>query len=61
VYGVWVTAKSRKAACDLAERMWRDSREAMSWRDGGIEHIELLDECEADIAALKGLSLQLCD
>jgi len=50
-YAIWVTAESRRAACDLAERMWRENRDAMSWQDGGIEHIQVLDEYEADIAA----------
>jgi len=51
VYAVWVTAESRRAACDLAERMWHENRDAMCWQDCGIEHIEVLDEYEADIAA----------
>lgn len=51
LYAVWVTAESRRAACELAERMWSENRDAMSWQDCGIEHIEVLDEFEADIAA----------
>jgi hypothetical protein len=51
VYAVWVTAQSRREACDLAERMWRENRSALSWQDGGIEHIEVLDEYDEDIAA----------
>ena len=51
VYAVWVTAESRRAACELAQRMWRENRSALSWRDGGIEHIEILDEYDEDVAA----------
>jgi len=46
VYAVWVTAESRRAACDLAERMWNESRSAVAWQDGVLEHIEILDEYE---------------
>jgi hypothetical protein len=45
-YAVWVTAESRRAACDLAERMWNESRSAVAWQDGVLEHIEILDEYE---------------
>ena len=51
VYAVWVIADSRRAACELAERMWYENRSALSWQDGGIEHIEVLDEYDEDIAA----------
>ena len=51
VYAAWVTAESRQAACQLAERMWWENRSALSWQDGGIEHIEVLDEYEEDSAA----------
>ncbi len=50
VYAVWITAESRSAACELAERIWRESRDAVSRQDGGIEHIEVLDEYE-EVAA----------
>jgi hypothetical protein len=46
VYAVWVTAKSRPAACDAAERLWSENRSALDWCDGGIESIEVLDEYE---------------
>jgi hypothetical protein len=51
VYAVWVTAESRRTACELAERMWRENHSALCWQDGGIEHIEVLDEYEEDVAA----------
>jgi hypothetical protein len=51
VYAVWVTAGSRRDACELAERMWYENRSALSWQDGGIEHIEVLDEYDEDVAA----------
>jgi hypothetical protein len=51
VCAVWVTAESRRAACEAAERMWHENRSALSWQDGGIEHIEVLDEYEEDVAA----------
>lgn len=51
VYAVWVTAESRRAACELAESMWRDNRTALCWQDSGVEHIEVLDEYEEDVAA----------
>ncbi len=46
VYAIWVTAESRQAACDVAERLWNENRSAFDWCDGGIEHIEVLDEYE---------------
>jgi hypothetical protein len=46
VYAVWVTAESRRAACDLAERMWRETRSVVPLRDGVIEYVEILDEYE---------------
>ena len=46
VYAVWVTAESRRAACDAAERLWNENRSALDWRDGGIECVEVLDEYE---------------
>jgi hypothetical protein len=46
VYAVWVTAESRRAACDLAERMWNENRSAVARQDGVIEYIEILDEYE---------------
>jgi hypothetical protein len=46
VYAVWVTSESRRAACDLAERMWNESRPAAAKQDGVIEYIEILDEYE---------------
>ena len=46
VYAVWVTAESRTAACSTAERLWSENHSTLDWRDGGIEHIEILDEYE---------------
>jgi hypothetical protein len=46
VYAVWVTAESRHAACDVAERMWRETRSVLPLRDGVIEFAEILDEYE---------------
>jgi hypothetical protein len=46
VYAVWVTAESRRAACDLAERMWRETRSVVPLQDGVIEYVEILDEYE---------------
>jgi hypothetical protein len=43
VYAVWVTAESRRAACDLAERMWNENRSAVARQDGVLVHIEILD------------------
>jgi hypothetical protein len=43
---VWITAESRTTACTAAERLWSESRSALNWRDGGIQHIEILDEYE---------------
>lgn len=51
VYAVWVTAESREAACAVAERLWRKDHSAFTWCDGGIEHIEVLDEYEDGGAA----------
>jgi hypothetical protein len=51
VYAVWVTAESRRAACELAESMLNENRSPLSWQDGSIEHIEVLDEYEEDVAA----------
>jgi hypothetical protein len=51
VYAIWVTAESRGAACDVAERLWSENRSALTWCDGGIEHIEILDEYEEGGAA----------
>jgi hypothetical protein len=50
-YAIWVTAESRRTACELAERMWRESRFALSCHGGGIGHIEILDEYEEADAA----------
>jgi hypothetical protein len=50
VYAVWVTAESRRAACDAAERLWSENCSALDWRDGGIERIETLDEHEEGLA-----------
>jgi hypothetical protein len=47
-YAVWVTAESRRAACDLAERMLNENRSALLSRDCSIE---VLDEYEEDTAA----------
>jgi hypothetical protein len=41
VYGVWITAESRTAACEVARRMCRETRDAMSWQDGDFEQIEV--------------------
>jgi hypothetical protein len=46
VYAVWVTAECRRAACDLAERMWRETRSVVPLQDGVIEYVEILDEYE---------------
>jgi hypothetical protein len=46
VYAVWVAAESRRAACDLAERMWNENRSAVAKQDGVLEYIEILDEYE---------------
>jgi hypothetical protein len=46
VYAIWVTAESRQAACDAAERLWSENRSDFKWCDGGIEYIEVLDEYE---------------
>jgi hypothetical protein len=51
VFAVWVTAESRTAACLAAERLWSENRSALDRRDGGIEHIEILDEYEEGGAA----------
>jgi hypothetical protein len=40
------SGESRRAACALAERLWSENRATLAWRDGGIEHIEILDEYE---------------
>jgi hypothetical protein len=48
-YAVWVTAESRRAACDLAERMWNENRSAVA-RQGG-DDIKILDEYEEGGAA----------
>jgi hypothetical protein len=29
-----------------AERLWSENRAALDWRDGGIEHTQVLDEYE---------------
>jgi hypothetical protein len=44
VYAVWVTAESRRAACDLAEQLWRETRTVLPLEDGVIEYAEILDE-----------------
>jgi hypothetical protein len=51
MYAVRVIAESRRTACDLAQRMWSENRSALSGQDGSIEHIEVLDEYEEDVAA----------
>jgi len=43
-YAVWVTAESRRAACDLAERMWSENRSALALQHGEIEYVEIVDE-----------------
>jgi hypothetical protein len=45
-YAVWVTAESRRAACDLAERMWSENRSTSTLQHGGIAYVEILDEYE---------------
>jgi len=50
-YAIWVTAESRRAACDLAERMWRENRSMPFGQHGDIEHVEVLDEYDHDDAA----------
>jgi len=50
-YAVWVTAESRNAACEVAERMWRDRRSAFPPSLGAMEWIEVLDEYEEGGAA----------
>jgi hypothetical protein len=50
-YAVWVTAESRRAACELAEHTWSENPPTLSCQNGGIQHIEVLDEYEeADTA-----------
>jgi hypothetical protein len=51
VFAVWVTAESRRAACDLAERMWHENRSALAGPDPGFEYVEILDEYEEGGAA----------
>jgi len=46
MHAVWVTAESRRAACDLAEHLWRDKRPAFAPAAGAMEWIEVLDEYE---------------
>jgi hypothetical protein len=48
---IWVIAESRRSACELAERMLSETRSTSSWQDGGIVHVEVLDEYDGDIAA----------
>jgi hypothetical protein len=50
-YAVWVTAESRKAACELAEGMLNEARSALLWPHGNLGHIEVLDEYEEDMVA----------
>jgi hypothetical protein len=45
-FAVWVTAESRRAACDLAERMWSENRCSLASPQGEMEYIEILDEYE---------------
>jgi len=50
-YAIWIIAESRRAACDLAERIWSENRSMPFWQDGGTKHVELLDEYDHDDAA----------
>jgi hypothetical protein len=45
---VWVTADSRRAACDMAERIWTDHHSILP---GGTGPVEILDEYEDGGAA----------
>jgi hypothetical protein len=50
-YAVWVTAESRRAACDLAEHMWSENRSTLTLQHGGTASVEILDEYEEADAA----------
>jgi hypothetical protein len=49
-FAVWVTAESRHAACELAERMWSESRSAVAGLERGFEYVEILEEYDGDAA-----------
>jgi hypothetical protein len=50
-YAVRVIAESRRSACQLAVRLLSETRSTSTWQDGGIVHVEVLDEYDEDIAA----------
>ena len=50
-YAVWVTAESRRAACDLAERMWSGNRSSLALPHGEIEYVEILDEYDEAVTS----------
>ena len=45
-FAVWVAAESRRAACELAERMWSENRSGVAGHGTGFEYVEILDEYE---------------
>jgi hypothetical protein len=41
---VWVTADSRRAACDLAERVWTEHRSVLPCGTGPVEILDEYDD-----------------
>jgi len=50
-YAVWVTAESRRAACELAEEMWSENRSTSTLLHGGIAYVEILDEYDEAVTS----------
>jgi len=50
-YAVWVTAESRRAACDLAEQLWSENRSSLTVQHGGIAYVEILDEYDEAVTS----------